>query len=277
MSVHAHARLTMSAGVFDTSYISADRQNFLERYTYKTPNIVMSRPRRAALGRVVAMTRVDPSVVRRRCVTRSRRSRRRARRKRKRKRRLRRGFVIVASLRPRAAHTGHTTTEDEDGGYWATTEPEDAWTTDANEEGPRSESRGRAGPGQATDDARRAWLDAGENPTASDADADADAAAAAAAASPSVTSFPTPRPRGSSRALVDAEPDESEGVTGEASEASEASEDEERASVASSSPGESSNRIVAEARAAASEDERPAAADDDDDSASDSETGEDSF
>ena len=224
------------------------------------------------------MTRVDPSVVRRRCVTRSRRSRRRARRKRKRKRRLRRGFVIVASLRPRAAHTGHTTTEDEDGGYWATTEPEDAWTTDANEEGPRSESRGRAGPGQATDDARRAWLDAGENPTASDADADADAAAAAAAASPSVTSFPTPRPRGSSRALVDAEPDESEGVTGEASEASEASEDEERASVASSSPGESSNRIVAEARAAASEDERPAAAaDDDDDSASDSETGEDSF
>ena len=182
------------------------------------------------------------------------------------------------SSRPRAAHTGHTTTEDEDGGYWATTEPEDAWTTDANEEGPRSESRGRAGPGQATDDARRAWLDAGENPTASDADADADAAAAAAAASPSVTSFPTPRPRGSSRALVDAEPDESEGVTGEASEASEASEDEERASVASSSPGESSNRIVAEARAAASEDERPAAAaDDDDDSASDSETGEDSF
>jgi hypothetical protein len=105
MSVHAHARLTMSAGVFDTSYISADRQNFLERYTYKTPNIVMSRPRRAALGRVVAMTRVDPSVVRRRCVTRSRRSRRRARRKRKRKRRLRRGFVIVAS--PRGAHRAH--------------------------------------------------------------------------------------------------------------------------------------------------------------------------
>ena len=178
------------------------------------------------------------------------------------------------SSRPRAAHTGHTTTEDEDGGYWATTEPEDAWTTDANEEGPRSESRGRAGPGQATDDARRAWLDAGGNPTASDADADAAAAAAAAAASasPSVTSFPTPRPCGSSRALMDAEPDVNEGVAGEASE------DEERASVASSSPGESSNRIVAEARAAASEDERPAAAaDDDDDSASDSETGEDSF
>ena len=178
------------------------------------------------------------------------------------------------SSRPRAAHTGHTTTEDEDGGYWATTEPEDAWTTDANEEGPRSESRGRAGPGQATDDARRAWLDAGENPTASDADADA---ASAAAASPSVTSFPTPRPRGSSRALVDAEPDENERVVGEASETSEG-EDEERASVASSSPGESSNRIVAEARAAASEDERPAAAAaDDDDSASDSETDEDSF
>ena len=178
------------------------------------------------------------------------------------------------SSRPRAAHTGHTTTEDEDGGYWATTEPEDAWTTDANEEGPRSESRGRAGPGQATDDARRAWLDAGENPTASDADADA---ASAAAASPSVTSFPTPRPRGSSRALVDAEPDENERVVGEASETSEG-EDEERASVASSSPGESSNRIVAEARAAASEDERPAAAaDDDDDTASDSETDEDSF
>jgi hypothetical protein len=178
------------------------------------------------------------------------------------------------SSRPRAAHTGHTTTEDEDGGYWATTEPEDAWTTDANEEGPRSESRGRAGPGQATDDARRAWLDAGENPTASDADADA---ASAAAASPSVTSFPTPRPRGSSRALVDAEPDENERVVGEASEGEEG-EDEERASVESSSPGESSNRIVAEARAAASEDERPAAAAaDDDDSASDSETGEDSF
>ena len=48
---------TMSAKMFVSSYASL-------------PNIVMSRPRRAALGRVVAMTRVDPSVVRRRCVTR---------------------------------------------------------------------------------------------------------------------------------------------------------------------------------------------------------------
>ena len=44
-------------------------------------------------------------------------------------------------------HTGHTTTEDEGGGYWATTEPEDAWTTDANDDR-RSESRGGDGPAE---------------------------------------------------------------------------------------------------------------------------------
>ena len=157
-------------------------------------------------------------------------------------------------------HTGHTTTEDEGGGYWATTEPEDAWTTDANDDR-RSESRG--GDGQA-EDARRAWLDAGSPavPAANEADTHA---SAVPDVGPDAVS--TRRPRGSSRALVDAEPDEDDEDEAEEAEAAES----EEASVASSSPGA---RIVPEARAAASEDERPA---DDETSRFDSEDDEDSF
>ena len=157
-------------------------------------------------------------------------------------------------------HTGHTTTEDEGGGYWATTEPEDAWTTDANDDR-RSESRGGDGPAE---DAARAWLDAGSPavPAANEADTHA---SAVPDVGPDAVS--TRRPRGSSRALVDAEPDEDDEYEAEEAEAAES----EEASVASSSPGA---RIVPEARAAASEDERPA---DDETSRFDSEDDEDSF
>ena len=157
-------------------------------------------------------------------------------------------------------HTGHTTTEDEGGGYWATTEPEDAWTTDANDDR-RSESRGGDGPAE---DARRAWLDAGSPavPAANDADTHA-----SAVTDVGPDAAPTRRPRGSSRALVDAEPDEDDEYEAEEAEAAES----EEASVASSSPGA---RIVPEARAAASEDERSA---DDETSLFDSEDDEDSF
>ena len=157
-------------------------------------------------------------------------------------------------------HTGHTTTEDEGGGYWATTEPEDAWTTDANDDR-RSESRGGDGPAE---DAARAWLDAGSPavPAANEADTHA---SAVPDVGPDAVS--TRRPRGSSRALVDAEPDEDDEDEAEEAEAAES----EEASVASSSPGA---RIVPEARAAASEDERPA---DDETSRFDSEDDEDSF
>ena len=158
-------------------------------------------------------------------------------------------------------HTGHTTTEDEGGGYWATTEPEDAWTTDANDDR-RSESRGGDGPAE---DARRAWLDAGSPavPAANDADTHA-----SAVTDVGPDAAPTRRPRGSSRAdAVDAEPDEDDEYEAEEAEAAES----EEASVASSSPG---TRIVPEARAAASEDERSA---DDETSLFDSEDDEDSF
>jgi len=156
-------------------------------------------------------------------------------------------------------HTGHTTTEDEGGGYWATTEPEDAWTTDANDDR-RSESRGGDGPGPA-EDARRAWLDAGSPavPAANDADTHK-----SAVTDVGPDAAPTRRPRGSSRVdAVDAEPDEDDEYEAEEAEAAES----EEASVASSSPGA---RIVPEARAAASEDERS-------DSEDDSEDDEDSF
>ena len=152
-------------------------------------------------------------------------------------------------------HTGHTTTEDEGGGYWATTEPEDAWTTDANDDR-RSESRGGDGPAE---DARRAWLDAGSPAVPAANDADTHASAVGPDVGPDAA--PTRRPRGSSRVdAVDAEPDEDDEYEAEAAES-------EEASVASSSPGA---RIVPEARAAASEDERS-------DSEDDSEDDEDSF
>ena len=155
-------------------------------------------------------------------------------------------------------HTGHTTTEDEGGGYWATTEPEDAWTTDANDDR-RSESRGGDGPAE---DARRAWLDAGSPAVPAANDADTHASAVGPDVGPDAA--PTRRPRGSSRVdAVDAEPDEDDEYEAEEAEAAES----EEASVASSSPGA---RIVPEARAAASEDERS-------DSEDDSEDDEDSF
>ena len=68
-------------------------------------------------------------------------------------------------------HTGRTT-EDEGGGYWATTEPEDAWTTDANDDR-RSEPRRRRTRGGRG----RAWLDAGSPavPAANEADTHASA------------------------------------------------------------------------------------------------------
>ena len=114
------------------------------------------------------------------------------------------------------------------------------------------------------EDARRAWLDAGSPavPAANEADTHA---SAVPDVGPDAVS--TRRPRGSSRALVDAEPDEDDEYEAEEAEAAES----EEASVASPSPGA---RIVPEARAAASEDERPA---DDETSRFDSKDDEDSF
>jgi len=55
---------------------------------------------------------------------------------------------------------GHTTTEDEGGGYWANTEPDDGGTTDARDEPERD--HGEVTSGRAA--ARRAWIDAGGSP-----------------------------------------------------------------------------------------------------------------
>ena len=177
-----------------------------------------------------------------------------------------------AAASARAAHTGHTTTEDEGGGYWATVEePDDAWTTDANDDR-RSESQWLAA--RERDDATaREWLDAGPGPGEKKTKNDADAAASASSA---IASFPTRRPREKTR--DDSDEDERVPLASEASEASGASE-AERASVASSSPGASNaNRFVAEARAAASEDERPERTNEGTSDASfDSEDDEDSF
>ena len=55
---------------------------------------------------------------------------------------------------------GHTTTEDEGGGYWANTEPDDGGTTDARDE--PEHDHGEVTSGRAA--ARRAWIDAGGSP-----------------------------------------------------------------------------------------------------------------